>query len=98
MQKTKNIDRQYFTNQINKKIGLNYNYSKKILNNLIDVLNSQILIEKKLTLKNICTFSIKNKKERKGRNPKTLQSHTITSRKVISIKVSEKLYKRLNVL
>ena len=33
--KPKNIDRQAFTNQINKKIGLNFNYSKKILNNLI---------------------------------------------------------------
>ncbi len=97
MTKVKNIDRNYLANEINKKIGLNNNYSKKILNNLIDIFVSQIIEKKKITIKNLCTLSIKSKRKREGRNPKTLEQHTITSRKVISIKTSEKMANNLNI-
>ena len=55
---------------LSRKKGYSVLYSKKIINNLIEILIDEIK-ENSFNLKNIGTFKILNKKERIGRNPRT---------------------------
>ena len=49
-----------------------------------------------LTLKNLGTFKILDKKQRIGRNPKTKDPFIISARKTIKFTTSKKIQKRLN--
>ena len=78
-----------------KKTGYSQAFSKKIIDDLIVVLINNIKFGK-LTLKNIGSFKIINKKERIGRNPKTKEQFIISARKTISFIHSKKILKDLN--
>ncbi len=82
---------------INKKIGLSTLVSKKIINDIIEIF-SEHLISNHLLIKNFGSFYIKEKNQRLGRNPKTLEKFTISKRKVIVFKASKKFIKNLNKL
>jgi len=73
-------------------------FSKSISENLIDDFLSTIVenlkIEKKLKLSKFGTFSIRSKKSRIGRNPKTKERKMISNRDVVLFKAS-KLFKDL---
>ncbi len=82
---------------LSKKSGFSYNFSKNLIDNLINVL-LVIIKEEKLNLKNIGSFTIVNKKERLGRNPKTKEEYIISSRKSVKFTPSKKIYKNFNKL
>ena len=91
----KNITKSDISFFLSKKKGFSHLLSKKIVQDLIDIL--MILIkDQNLILKNIGSFKIIYKNRRIGRNPKTLQTYSIPSRKVISFTPSKKLLKILN--
>ena len=75
-------------------------FSKKISENLIDDFLSTILenlkIEKKLKLSKFGTFSIRKKKSRMGRNPKTKEQKTISDREVVLFKASKEFKDLVN--
>ena len=77
------------------KTGFSQNYSKKLVNELLDIFELHIK-NGELYLKDLGVFRILNKKERIGRNPKTKQEFIITERKSISFKPSQKLIRGLN--
>ena len=94
MKKTK-LTRSHLAKEISNVTGFSRLYSKKLTEDLIAVLVN--LIEKdNFSLKNFGTFKLINKKERVGRNPKTLEQFKITARKSISFLPSNKLIKSLN--
>ena len=75
-------------------------FSKKISENLIEDFFSTIILniknEKKLKLSKFGTFSIRQKKSRIGRNPKTKEVSTISSRNVVLFKPSNEFKKFIN--
>ena len=77
------------------KTGYSQNYSKKIVDDLIDIFIQNIK-SGNLNLKNIGSFKLLNKKERIGRNPKTKEEFIITSRKSLSFTSSKKIIDNLN--
>ena len=77
--------------------GFSLNYSKKIINDLVEILIKNIQ-SGNFNLKNIGTFKIIYKRERIGRNPKTREEFVITSRKTISFSLSKKISNRLNLI
>ena len=77
------------------KTGYSSNYSKKVVNELVDAI-IQIIKKGNLNLKNIGSFKIISKKERIGRNPKTKKEYVISQRKSVSFKPSTSLLKELN--
>ena len=81
---------------LSRKKGYSVLYSKKIINNLIEILIDEIK-EKSFNLKNIGTFKILNKKERIGRNPKTKEIHKIKARKTLVFKSSNNLSGKINL-
>ena len=76
-------------------------FSKQISENLIDEFLSTIVIniksEKKLKLSKFGTFSIRQKKSRIGRNPKTKESKLISGREVVLFKPSKEFKEFINM-
>tara|TARA_B100000963_G_C22053953_1_gene420834 strand:+ start:176 stop:493 length:318 start_codon:yes stop_codon:yes gene_type:complete len=91
-----NLNKKFFINILNKRTGFSKNFSKKIVDDLFDVLLLNIKKKGNFTIKNIGTFKTIYKKERIGRNPKTKEEFKISSRKSISFVLSKKLIKNLN--
>jgi integration host factor subunit alpha len=77
------------------KTGFSHNLSKKIINDLIDILKISIK-EGNFNLKNVGSFKIVHKNERIGRNPKTKKEYLITSRKSVIFTTSKNILERLN--
>ena len=75
-------------------------FSKQISENLIEeflaTIVSNIKKEKKLKLSKFGTFSIRQKKSRIGRNPKTKETKIITSRDVVLFKPSKEFKEFIN--
>ena len=76
-------------------------FSKKISENLIEdfllTIITNIKDEKKLKLSKFGTFSIRQKKSRIGRNPKTKEVKTISSRDVVLFKPSIEFKEFINL-
>ena len=81
---------------LSRKKGYSVLYSKKIINNLIEIFIDEIK-ENSFNLKNIGTFKILNKKERIGRNPRTKEIYKIKARKTIAFKPSTNLSRKINI-
>ena len=77
------------------KTGYSSNYSKKVINELVDAI-LQSIKKGNFNLKNIGSFKIISKKERIGRNPKTGQEVPITARSVVTFRASNVLKSKVN--
>ena len=75
-------------------------FSKSISENLIDeffsIIISNLKKEKKVKISNFGTFSIRQKKLRIGRNPKTKEKKIISARNVVLFKPSKEFKTLLN--
>ena len=76
-------------------------FSKQISENLIEDFLSTIVLniksEKKLKLSKFGTFTIREKKSRIGRNPKTKETKMISSRDVVLFKPSKEFKDFVNL-
>ncbi|MDB2363039.1 integration host factor subunit alpha [Candidatus Pelagibacter bacterium] len=76
-------------------------FSKQISENLIEDFLSTIVLniqkEKKLKLSKFGTFTIRQKKSRIGRNPKTKETKMISSRDVVLFKPSKEFKDFVNL-
>ena len=91
-----NLTKKDLVNRIYMQIG----FSKEITINIVDEFFSLIVLnlkkEKQLKISNFGTFSIRFKKSRIGRNPKTKEAKTISERKVVLFKPSKDFKKLVN--
>ena len=92
-----NLTKKDLVNLIYMQLG----FSKQISENLIEDFLSTIVLniknEKKLKLSKFGTFSIRQKKSRIGRNPKTKESKVIQSREVVLFKPSKEFKEFINL-
>ncbi|MDB9718853.1 HU family DNA-binding protein [Candidatus Pelagibacter sp.] len=91
-----NLTKKDLINSVYMQVG----FSKSISENLIDDFLTTIVInlktKKKLKLAKFGTFSIRAKKSRIGRNPKTKELKTISDRKVVLFKASKEFKDLVN--
>ena len=83
------------SNTLSKRKGFSYSYAKKLIDDLIDIIILEIK-DGHLILKNIGTFKTIKKKERLGRNPKTLENFIISERNSVSFTASKKITNLIN--
>ncbi len=93
--KSKNIKKIDFSLTLSRNTGYSLLYSKKLVQELIDILIQRI-IENELIIKNIGSFKLIHKKERTGRNPKTFEEYKISERKTVSFSASKSLLRKIN--
>ena len=91
-----NLTKKDLVNSIYMQLGL----SKKITENLIDdlflMIFRNIKENKKLKISKFGTFTLRNKKSRIGRNPKTKEEKIISARQVILFKPSKEFKEFIN--
>ena len=92
-----NLTKKDLVNLVYMQIG----FSKQISENLIEDFFSLIVLnlkkEKKLKISKFGTFSIRSKKPRIGRNPKTKENKTISQRNVVLFKPSKEFKEIINL-
>lgn len=79
-------------------LAVEYNLTKKLAKEVVEAvvegIRAEILTTEKLKVNGLGTFSIKESKERKGRNPKTGEEITIPAKKGVAFK-AEKILRNL---
>ncbi len=92
----KNFTRKDLSNKIYQNLGFSKNLSGKIVDNLFESIVFGLINTNKIKITSFGTFSVLNKKERIGRNPKTKIEAKIHPRKVVKFKPSLSLKEKLN--
>lgn len=92
----KTITRADVAETIYEEIGLSRKDSNDILDMILDEIVKELSNGKDVKLSSFGTFSLRDKKERSGRNPKTGVEAVISSRRVISFKPSQTMRKVIN--
>ena len=81
---------------IHNQIGLPKNKSTEIVETLLGVIKSTLGSGEDVLISNFGKFCVKEKAERKGRNPATGDDLMLAPRKVVTFKCSGKLRDRVN--
>ena len=92
----KNFTRKDLSNKIYKNLGFSKNLSSKIVDDFFETLISEVIKLNEIKISSFGTFTVLNKNERMGRNPKTKIDAKILSRKVVKFKPSLSIKKKIN--
>ncbi len=84
-----NLTKKDLVNAIYMQIGFSKQISENLINEFFFLIISNLEKEKKIKISNFGTFSVRLKKSRIGRNPKTKENKTISERNVILFKPSK---------
>ncbi len=93
---SKTLTRNELAQSVHKKIGLSQNECANLVGNVLNEIIDILETGKSVKLSSFGTFTVQNKKERIGRNPKTGVEAKITPRRVLSFKPSNLLKTRIN--
>jgi len=91
-----NLTKKDLINSIYMQIGFSKKISENLLEDLLQYMTSNIINHKKLKLSNFGTFTLRVKKSRIGRNPKTKEKKLISNRNVVLFKSSNELKNYIN--
>ena len=84
-----NLTKKDLVNMVYMQIGFSKNISENLINEFFSLIIENLIREKKLKISNFGTFSIRKKKSRIGRNPKTKEKKIISDRNVVLFKPSK---------
>jgi len=91
-----NLTKKDLVNLIYMQLGFSKQISENLIDDFLSTIASNIKDEKKLKLSKFGTFSIRQKKSRIGRNPKTKETKVISSREVVLFKPSKEFKEFVN--
>ena len=91
-----NLTKKDLINSIYMQIGFSKNISENLIDDFFTTILENLKIEKKLKLSKFGTFSIRQKKSRVGRNPKTKEETAISDRNVVLFKASKEFKDLVN--
>ena len=91
-----NLTKKNLINSVYMQIGFSKNISENLIDDFLATIKENLKIERKLKLSKFGTFSIRSKKSRIGRNPKTKEQKTISERDVVLFKASKEFKDLVN--
>ena len=91
------ITKRDLVNHLHETLGLNKVESKELVETFFNEIKRSLKNNEEVKISGFGNFKILNKKERPGRNPKTGEPVTISARKVVTFKASQKLRKRIAI-
>jgi integration host factor subunit alpha len=91
-----NLTKKDLINLVYMQIGFSKNISENLISDFLITIIENLKNEKKLKLSKFGTFSIRSKKSRIGRNPKTKEQKTISNRDVVLFKASKEFKDLVN--
>ncbi len=92
-----NLTKKDLVNLIYMQLGFSKQISENLVEDFLSTIISNIKNEKKLKLSKFGTFTIRQKKSRIGRNPKTKETKLISSRNVVLFKPSKEFKEFINL-
>ena len=92
-----NLTKKDLVNLVYMQLGFSKQISENLIEDFLLTIISNIKKEKKLKLSKFGTFSIRQKKSRIGRNPKTKETKMISSRDVVLFKPSKEFKDFVNL-
>ena len=92
-----NLTKKDLINLVYMQLGFSKQISENLIEDFLSTIVTNIKNEKKLKLSKFGTFSIRQKKSRIGRNPKTKETKVITSRDVVLFKPSKEFKEFINL-
>ena len=92
-----NLTKKDLINLVYMQLGFSKQISENLIDDFLSTLVTNIKNEKKLKLSKFGTFSIRQKKSRIGRNPKTKETKLISSRGVVLFKPSKEFKEFVNL-
>ena len=84
-----NLTKKDLVNIVYMQIGYSKSISENLINEFFSLIVSNLIKENKLKISNFGTFSIRKKRSRIGRNPKTKEKKIISDRNVVLFKPSK---------
>ena len=91
-----NLTKKDLVNLVYMQIGFSKQISENLINEFFSLIILNLKKEKKIKISKFGTFSIRSKKSRIGRNPKTKEEKTITERDVVLFKASKEFKSLVN--
>ena len=91
-----NLTKKELINSVYMQIGFSKSISENLIDDFLSTIVENLKNEKKLKLSKFGTFSIRSKKSRIGRNPKTKEQKTISDRDVVLFKASKEFKDLVN--
>ena len=93
-----NLTKKDLVNLVYMQIGFSKQISENLIEDFFSLISENLKKEKKLKISKFGTFSIRQKKSRIGRNPKTKEKKNISKRNVVLFKPSKEFKKFINTL
>ena len=91
-----NLRKKDIVNSLYMQIGFSKKISEILLEDVLSNIIDNLKANKKVKISNFGTFSIRKKKSRLGRNPKTKEKKIISERNVVLFKASKDLKEYIN--
>ena len=92
-----NLTKKNLVNLVYMQLGFSKRISENLIEDFLSTIVDNIKNEKKLKISKFGTFSIRQKKSRIGRNPKTRETKVISSRDVVLFKPSKEFKEFINL-
>ena len=90
------LTRAELTEAVYEEVGLSRNESSELVEAVLGEMSNALIRGESVKISSFGSFTIRNKSERIGRNPKTGQEVPITPRRVVIFKPSHVLKNRIN--
>ena len=91
-----NLTKKEIINSLYMQIGFSKKISENLLEDILSIVVQNLKKHKKLKISNFGTFSVRLKKSRFGRNPKTQEKKLISERNVVLFKPSKDFKNYIN--
>ena len=91
-----NLTKKDIVNSIYMQIGFSKKISEVLLEDIFEIILQNIIKNKKVKIAKFCTFILRKKNKRIGRNPKTKEIKIISERNVILFKPSREFKEYIN--
>ena len=90
------ITKAHLTDSIHNQLGLPQNQSVQVLESIFEIIKKTLENGEDVMITGFGKFYVKEKGERRGRNPATGEDLMLGSRRVVGFKCSDKLRERMN--
>jgi len=82
--------------KLHTKLGFNKRDSADMLKTVLDIIKTTLEVGEKIKIAGFGNFEVKQKNDRKGRNPQTGEEITIKARRILTFKPSMLLRQAIN--
>ncbi len=81
---------------IQTQVGITKQESRQMVDDLLEIMKVTLASDEELLISGFGKFSVRQKRERRGRNPQTKEGLVLAARKVLVFKASGVLRERIN--